>query len=186
MLLKFCSGSNKPVLQIERKYYLNKLCQFNDVPEDSAIKCWVQSTWSKKHATIQYNEKFIFIPTESMIFDDDVTQRHFSYHSKLYYYGINLCTAVACADFKYDNSWIYLNESFFNIQAILCDKSNIIYIVGQKLSTSKLFENMHSYTFTDEIRIMKITRAVRQCINMHVKSNNVRYISICKVQTQID
>ncbi|XP_058461975.1 uncharacterized protein LOC131436976 [Malaya genurostris] len=188
MLLKFCSGNNKPVLQIEKKYYLNKLCQNSRVPQDSVIKQWVQSIWFKKHSIVQYNPQKIFTVNNSTLFDNDVTQRHFSYHSRLYYNRLNLCTKAACSDLKYDDSWIWINSNFFRIHAILCDQANIIYILGQKLDTISLFPNMYSYTFTDEVRIMKVTDSLKQCISMKVETNGeyMRFISICKKQTQVD
>ncbi|XP_065088312.1 uncharacterized protein LOC135709828 [Ochlerotatus camptorhynchus] len=188
MLLGFRTGNKSPLVQIERKYYMNKLCHRNYLDLNPDVKNWIQSLWSKQKSSVQYDPKGIYILNDNLMFDADVVERSFSAHGKMYSKSFNVCTKQTCHAHKYDDSWVYINENFYAIVEILCDQNNIVYIAGQQLHSKKLCHNIYSYALTDIIKVMRVNDTIRQCINMCIKMNDrsLQFISKCKIRTQID
>lgn len=144
--------------------------------------------WTKPKIVAQFDPKMLYVPNCNLVFDEDVIARSFSAHSKAHIKGLNLCTKAACQGYQYDDSWIYMNDNFFNILEILCDQENCIHIVGQLLHNEMLFDNLYSYVLTDVIKVMKINDSIQQCVSMNIKivDKTLRFISKSKIRTQID
>lgn len=187
MLLSFRTGSSKPIIQVEQKFSLYKLCVFTTVPPVSPTAKWLKLIWENK-VKIQNNSKKYLPLAITCEYDTKVIEREFIMHSKLMHNSITICTKMACKNFKYDNSWIQMNDYFYNILNILSDRNNAHYLVVQKLNTQKLYENLLTFKFTDEVKCIQLNDSVKQCVHMQIKSNGktTNYISPCKIRTQID
>ncbi|XP_062700995.1 uncharacterized protein LOC134285047 [Aedes albopictus] len=188
MLLAYRTSNKKPILQIERKYCINKMCHYTELPSASPIQNWVKTVWTKEHTPLQFDSKTVFVPCDSVVYDDDVDEIIFSVHSRCHKNGLVLCTRDICKGSNYDDSWIEKNGSFYCITHILCDKNNLIYIVGQRAKTKKIYDNLYACHLTEEIRVVKVNDSVQQCIAMQIEQNQTieRFISRCKIRTQCD
>ncbi|XP_058443180.1 uncharacterized protein LOC131425359 [Malaya genurostris] len=188
MLLDLKTGHNHPVIQVTKKYCLKRFCHYTPMPINSPIKNWVYNLWEpRKLPRLRYDSRFKFV-ADREILDKDIVATNFSYHSKFSFKGIRYCTKLTCEKFKYDDSFIFLNNCFFQIQNILTDEFDNIYIVGQELNSERVFNNLFLYEFSSLCRIIKINNTIRQCVNMTIRQVNeiLNFISICKFRTQVD
>lgn len=187
MLLNFRTGSNKPIVQVEQKFSLYKLCVFTEAPQDSPTANWAKLVWENR-VVVEHNTKKYSVLQTVCEYDDEVNERRFIMHSKLILKSITICTKDTCKGFKYDDSWIQINNSFYNVMNILSDCNSVYYFVVQKLNTREIYENLHTFKFTDEIKCIKYNNSLKQCIHMQIKiaGKIINYISPCKFRTQID
>lgn len=188
MLLNFRSGNNKPIIQIERKYRLNRLVHMTHAPKDSIIYPWVQSLWKKNHPSVKFDKRFLFSSDFNVTFEDGISESEFSTQSKIFFNGLSFCTKLTCQNFRYDDSWIWKNGYFYNIHSILSDKHEQPYFVGIQLIVEPVSDNLYIYNESDNLRIIKVDKSIRQCINMIIihECKEIKFISKCKVIIQVD
>lgn len=188
MLLGYRTGNNKPILQIERKYYMNRICHYTELPSASPIKDWIKMLWVKDHIKLQYDPRTIYNSSNLVVYDDDIKERVFSFHSRLHINGQDFCTRDTCKEFNYDDSWVEINGLFYSIDHILCDTNNSIYIVGQQAVSKKIYYNLFSFNLSNQKRVIKINNTIRQCIKMQIRKDDIteEFISRGKFHTQID
>lgn len=188
MLLKFRSGNNKPIIQIERKYQLNRMIHMTHAPKTSIISPWIRSLWTKQHPNTEYTGRLLFSINGNLTYEEGIDEKDFSTHDKIYFNGINLCTKSSCQNYQYDDSWICKSGSFYNICNILSDKQNTPYIVGQVLTVEQVYENLYKYTESNSLKIVKIDTTIQQCINMVINCEDevIKFVAKCKVMTQAD
>lgn len=188
MLLGFRTGNASPLVQIERKYNMNKLCHRNYPGNTPPVQNWINSLWSKQQNIVQFDQKLLCILPDNLVFDTDVVERSFNAHGKIQYKRLNLCTKQTCHVYNYDDSWVFMNGQFYSIVEILTDHNNTLYIAGQQLRFENLFHNMHSYELTNIVQVMRVNDTIRQCVSMSIKTNDrtFKFVSKCKIRTQID
>lgn len=188
MLLGYRTGNNKPVLQIERKYYMNRLCQYTELSSNSPIKSWVKKLWMKDHTKLQFDPTRIYNSSDAIVYDDDIDERVFSFHSRLHINGRDLCSKDICKECNYDDSWVEINGKFYCISLILCDRNHSVYIIGQKAITRKLYDNLYSFDLSKHKRVVRINNTAQQCLIMEIENENKKqqFISRCKTRTQVD
>ncbi|XP_038107102.1 uncharacterized protein LOC119766534 [Culex quinquefasciatus] len=182
ILLKYRTGNNKPVLQIAKKYALKKSCHSIPIPYNSPIKKWIDEIWrGKKMSNLLFNEHLRFV-IQNEQFEDGIISREFSYHSKMTYHGIQYCTKTYCEDFRYDDSYININDKFIRITCILTDRENSIFVVGRVLKTKSIFPNLYIYKETNQKLVVKLNDSIRQCISITVEVDNesLNCICVCK------
>lgn len=149
MLLKFRTGNNKPIIQIERKYRLNRLVHMTHAPKNSIIHPWIRTLWTKSHPIVEYNGRLPFSTDLNVTFENGVVEAEFSIFDKIYFNGLNICTKSTCQNYQNDDSWICKNGIFYSIENILCDKQNNPYFVGKELVVEKVFDNLYEYDESD-------------------------------------
>lgn len=81
--------------------------------------------------------------------------------------------------------------SSFKFCGFFFDDEHNVYLVGQPLVITKIYENMFSYKFSELTIMFRVTTTVKQCVNVIIKpkgenSTNKYFISICKPKTQVD
>ncbi|XP_055522619.1 uncharacterized protein LOC129716809 [Wyeomyia smithii] len=74
MLLGFRSGSNKPVVQLEQKFILYKLCMFTKVPKRLPIEKWIKELWANKTSGAENKQQYSLLAILCE-YDDDVNTR---------------------------------------------------------------------------------------------------------------
>lgn len=188
MLLKFRTGNNKPIIQIERKYRLHRLVHMTHAPRNSVIRPWIQALWTKSHPVVKYNERLQFSAGYQLEFEHGVIGTEFSILNKVHFNGFNFCTKSTCENCQYDDSWICKNGIFYNIENILSDKQDCPYFVGRELVVEKVYDNVYKYEESNVTRIVKFDSSVIQCISMTINKEGdlIRFLAKCKVITQND
>lgn len=135
MLLGYRTGNNKPILRIERKYYMNRICRYTELPSASPIRDWIKLLWSKDHVKLEYDPRTIYCSSDSVVYDDNIKERVFSFHSRLHINGQDYCTRDTCKEFNYDDSWMKIKGIFIvliklcviqTIQLTLSDKKPVL------------------------------------------------------------
>lgn len=164
------------------------MCQYIELPSSSPIHCWVKTIWTREHTPLQYDPKSLYVLSDEVVYNDDVDERMFSIHSRFHMNGLAFCTKETCSNFNYDDSWIDVNGQFYSIRNILCDKNNVIYIVGKQAIARKIHDNLYSYHLSDENRVIKVDHTIQQCIAMRIEYKDTidQFISRCKTRTQAD
>lgn len=188
ILLKYRTGNNKPVVQIAKKYALRKTCNYIPIPENSPIRNWVNEIWQGKTTPKLIFSEHLLYCIENEELEEGIVSREFSYHSKFFYRGLQFCTKGYCEDLKYDDSFIKLNQHFYQITSILTDRQNKIYIVGRVLIVNRLFENLYIYKKSRQKKIIKLNETIRLCINVEIEVDyeKLNFISVVKYMTQVE
>lgn len=188
MILKFRTGNNHPVVQITNKFVLNKICHNTSLITNNSIKKWHSHIWHpKKTHQLTFCNQQLYQCSNELIIDEDILVREFSCHVKVTYDGIQYCTRKYCEELGYDDSFVKICNDFFRIDHVLTDTNDNVYIVGVKLITRFIFDNMLVYEYSDQYHLKHITN-VRPCVSISIVKDNVviNYISQCKPRTQID
>lgn len=189
MILGFRTGNNHPVVQISKKFMLNRICHNKSLLGNVLIKTWHSQLWSSKsiHRLI-FDHALMFELSDTLRVDERVTEREFSHHVKFTYDGVQYCTRESCKKFGYDDSFIQIGAEFFHIENVLVDRNDTIYIIGRKLITIQIYSNMFSYKNSTEYHLKEIKHFIRPCVSVSDSKGNssVNYISVCKPYTQIN
>lgn len=189
MILGFRTGNNHPVVQITNKFILNRICHNQSFFENELIKAWHSQLWSSRSSRrFKFNPECVFELPDTLHIDETISEREFSQHGKLIYEGVQYCSWESCKQLAYDDSFIKIGTEFFNIENVLVDRNDKYYIIGKKLYTTEIFNNMHSYKNSTELHLKLIQQQIRPCVSISVLKGNscVQYISACKPNTQIN
>ncbi|XP_021708622.1 uncharacterized protein LOC110679023 isoform X2 [Aedes aegypti] len=189
MILGFRNGNNHPVVQIAHKFMLNRICHNDAYLNNSSIITWHSNLWSSKPVQrITFDRELIFELSETLQIDETITEREFSHHNKFTYDGVQYCTRESCKELGYDDSFIKIGSHFYHIEHVLVDRNDRAHIIGRKLNTTQIFNNMFSYKNSSEYHLKQITHNVRPCVSISIQKekNTVHYISACKPNTQIN
>lgn len=82
-ILRYRTGNNHPVIQISKKYILNRICHETYLLDNDVVKSWHSKLWNPKQtAKLQFDESSLFELTNELIIDENVHERIFSIHSK--------------------------------------------------------------------------------------------------------
>ncbi|XP_062553716.1 uncharacterized protein LOC134218809 [Armigeres subalbatus] len=152
MILNYRTGNNHPVVQITKKYVMHRICQNSRIPETSPAYTWHSEIWnSTKKQDLHFDRRFVYELSQDVSIDDYIEQREFSYHDRIHVGNIQYRTHKSCRDLGYDDSYVCIYGEFFRIEQILTDTNSETYIVGLKLITCKLFDNMFTYSISDSM-----------------------------------
>lgn len=189
MILKFRTGNNHPVIQITNKFILNRICHNQIYSGNDAIKTWHSQLWSSKPMhRIHFDNSSLFELSNGLKIDDTVLEREFSHHVKFIVDGVQYCIREYCEKLGYNDSFIKIDKDFFQIEKVLVDRKDNIYIIGKKLITIQIYNNMYSYRSSAEHHLKPIKHNIRPCVSVSVRRGNnaVNYISVCKPNTQVN
>lgn len=188
MILSYRTGNNHPVVQISTKYILNRICHYSAIP-NSSISVWHSRIGRQsRKLDLKFDDRLLYEVPSNIRFDGDVIQCDFSYHDRINISGIQYRTNQSCKKLAYDDSYVFTAGNFFRIEQILTDRNNNSYIVGLKLVTHKMFDNMYTYTFSDCFMLKRTNKDFRQCVNITITHNGeiLRFISMCEFSSQVD
>lgn len=188
MILGFRTGNNHPVVQICNKFVLKRICHDTSLLENSLIKSWHSQLWNSKPIyRLQFDQKSLFELSNEVIIDVEVLERVFSQHTKFTHSGVQYCSRKICEKLGYDDSFVKFND-FYCVEHVLTDKNSKIYIIGVKLNTHKIYDNMYKYVKSSEYHLKEVSKLIRPCVSVSIQTENARinYISVCKPNTQIN
>lgn len=191
MLIGFQTSKNHPVLQVSNKFLLNRICHHSKGTRELPVKNWISKVWNSTHHNVKFNQSNrCFLPDDV---DPDGMFRgtEFCDIGKYYYKGIKICGKETCKNFKYDDSFVFLNGMFLRIYRLLLDSKENVYIIGEILTTKKLYENMYTFEYSGNQELICINDSMRVCVYVQISKNGdteckLNFISICKARTQID
>lgn len=143
---------------------------------------------ASKKKDLKFDNRVLYDVPSNTTIDEDIDEREFSYHDKIRICGIQYCTSEYCQKLGYDDSYVYISGEFFRIENILTDKNNITYIIGFRLISHKVFDNMFTYSEGDHFVLKKTNNNFRQCVSIQIMHSGeiIKFISMCKFSTQID
>lgn len=165
------------------------MCHTKLFLENNLLKKWHSQLWSSKSAhCLKFDHTLMFKLSDTLRIDEQVLEREFSNHEKFTYNGVQYCTEESCKKLGYDDSFVNLGIDFFRIENVLVDRNDELYIIGKKLITMPIYNNMFSYKNSNEYHLKKVTCSIRSCVSVSIPKDkaNVNYISICKPNTQIN
>lgn len=189
MILGFRTGNNHPVIQITNKFILNRICHNVSFSENELIKTWLSQLWSSKPIYhLKFDNESLYELPDTLKIDDKVSEREFSHHVKFTYEGVHYCTRESCDKLGYDDSFVKIGSDFFQVENVLVDRNDQIYIIGKKLNVIEIYNNMYSYKNSAEYHLKPIKNNIRPCVSVSILKGNivVNYISTCKPNTQIN
>ena len=92
---------------------------------------------------------------------------------------------TACKKFKYDDSHIRINKKFLQVDQIFIDYNDKLYIVGRKLETTKLYDNMFKFRYTSNKLLVKLNDTIRMCVRVKINDDNceTNYLFAVKIRS---